>query len=263
MITEKDFERVLQWFDSYTSSFILEDPVDQSNIKLKIDHSYRVSNEIKDIGISIGLKREELLLCGILGLIHDAGRFEQYYKYKTFVDSKSENHAFLGKKVLEESGVLRDFSDEDRELLLFAVYHHNFKILPDSASQRNIFFTRLLRDADKLDIFRVVTEYYENHEGGANSGIELDLPVSDEISPSVLEDIINLRIVEISNLRTSTDFKILQLGWIFDINFPYTFLSIKERRYIERICATLSDSETKKHVCQIISNFIKERSGSL
>jgi len=263
MVTEKDVERVRLWFDSYTSSFVLEDPAEQSNIQLKIDHCYRVSGEIKNIGISLGLTKEELLLCEILGLVHDVGRFEQYHTYKTFVDSKSENHALLGKKVLDESGVLRDLERKDRDLILFAVSHHNFKILPESDSGRNIFLTKLLRDADKLDIFRVVTDYYENHGGGTNPGIELDLPVSDEISPEVIKDIRERRMVEISNLRTSTDFKILQLGWIFDINFPYTFLSIKNRRYIERICAALPDSKEKKQICQIVSDFIKERCSSL
>jgi hypothetical protein len=37
--------------------------------------------------------------------------------------------------------------------------------------------------------------------------------------------------------------KLLQLGWIFDINFTRTFLYIQQRQIIEKIITTLPDTE--------------------
>ena len=39
-------------------------------------------------------------------LLHDAGRFQQYAEYKTFSDALSEDHAELGVKVIQNSGLL-------------------------------------------------------------------------------------------------------------------------------------------------------------
>ncbi|PKN62500.1 MAG: hypothetical protein CVU57_23970 [Deltaproteobacteria bacterium HGW-Deltaproteobacteria-15] len=31
------------------------------------------------------------------------------------------------------------------------------------------------------------------------------------------------------------DFKLLQIGWIYDVNFPRTFQVVREKRYLEKI----------------------------
>ena len=232
---------------------------DRHNIELKILHSKKVSAECVNIGRSLGMDQMQLNLCAILGLIHDAGRFHQYYTYKTFSDAKSENHALLGARVLKNNGVLDCLPPREKDIILHAVLCHNHKNVSASGSEEKDMFLRVLRDADKLDIYRVVTEYYENNDKGANAGIELDLPVSDDISPAVADDITGLRLVDIAKLKTSTDFKILQLGWIFDIQFPYTFGEIKKRRFIPRLCAALPQSEETKDICSIIHNYLQNK----
>ena len=260
MAEKSDVEFVKNWFESYTSSFRLKNSKEQDNINLKIYHSKQVAKEAKNIAASLNLSQCDLFLCEIIGLLHDVGRFPQYYNYKTFVDSRSENHALLGKKVLLQSTVLTPFTREEKDIIIFAVAHHNFKHLPENQSERKILFTKILRDADKLDIFRVVTEYYEKKGGNEfNPVIELDLPVSSKISHDVLEDILNYRLVEISRLKTNTDFKILQLGWTFDINFPYTFLMLEKRGYIKRICSTIPDSEEKQIAYKTVNSFLSRK----
>jgi HD superfamily phosphodiesterase len=51
---------------------------------------------IRDIGKSIALSQQDLIVDEAAALLHDIGRFEQYRRYQAFVDSKSENHAALG-----------------------------------------------------------------------------------------------------------------------------------------------------------------------
>jgi hypothetical protein len=70
-------------------------------------------------------------------------------------------------------------------LLLSVILYHNRAELPEDETEGCLFFAKLLRDADKLDIWRVVTDYYHNKNGHQNSSIELDLPDIPEISDEV------------------------------------------------------------------------------
>ncbi|MBN2401846.1 MAG: hypothetical protein JXN64_05560 [Spirochaetes bacterium] len=54
-------------------------------------------------------------------LLHYIGRFEQYARYKTFVDIRSENHALPGIKILKESKILKTIDPDMREIVLRAI----------------------------------------------------------------------------------------------------------------------------------------------
>jgi hypothetical protein len=43
------------------------------------------------------------------------------------------------------------------------------------------------------------------------------------------------KVVQMTDLKTLTDFKLLQIGWIYDINFPRTFRIVRENGYLEII----------------------------
>ena len=89
------------YIDKIKSKKVFNDYVekyDTSNekIKLKIDHTYRVSELCEKIASSLEMTNEEIDIAWLTGLIHDIGRFEQVRRYGTFNDSKSIDHARLG-----------------------------------------------------------------------------------------------------------------------------------------------------------------------
>jgi hypothetical protein len=43
------------------------------------------------------------------------------------------------------------------------------------------------------------------------------------------------RFEQLTDLRTLQDFKLLQIGWIYDVNFPKTFQIVWEKKYLETI----------------------------
>ena len=53
------------------------------------------------------------------------------------------------------------------------------------------------------------------------------------------------KLVQMTDLRTLNDFKLLQLGWVYDLNFPRTFQIVKERRYLEKIRQALPQSSSR------------------
>jgi putative nucleotidyltransferase with HDIG domain len=231
--------RYLSWlndrFEDYNKRFSSFDAVVKENIDLKLEHTRRVREEILDIGRSLGLAVEDLQLADAIALLHDIGRFEQYSRYRTFVDHKSEDHGNLGVKVIREEGLVDGLELEDAAVILCTVGFHNRAELPEEATGRSLFFLKLLRDADKVDILRVLTEYYQKAETGRNRSIELGLSLDDRVSDNVYDALMNGRVARTKDLKTLNDFKLLQIGWVYDLNFPRTFQLFGERGYLPRI----------------------------
>lgn len=247
------------WFSDYVEKFRSGDPDDRRNIELKVDHTRRVCEEILDVGESLGMKDEDLCLAEITALFHDIGRFEQYARYGTYRDLVSEDHAVLGVRVLRENHVLERLEPPTHDLILRTVSYHNRAVLPEDETERCLIFSKLLRDADKLDIWRVVTDYYTQKNGTRNETIELDLPDTPDISETVHEDLMSGRIVRVGCLRTLNDFKLLQLGWIFDVNFPRTFQLVRERAYLKIIRDTLPTSAKVSEIFSKVQSYLEKR----
>jgi len=256
-------EDMKKWFNDYVQTFKSDDTDLQQNITLKEEHSKRVCKEILDIGGKIGLSDEELALAEIIALFHDIGRFEQYARYRTFVDQASVNHAEFGVEILKENGVLDSLDEPTRDLVLKTTLYHNRAALPQEESKTCLFFTRLLRDADKLDIWRVVTDYYSLSSGKRNEAIELGLPDTPEISEDVYRDLMEGRIVSINHLKNLNDFKLLQIGWVYDVNFVPTFQSVRERGYLEMIRDALPESDKTEMIFSVILSYVKKMSNGV
>ena len=240
-----NWEQILhfrKWFKSYVSRFYSGDPEIQKNFSLKEDHTWRVAREIHEIAASLSLPEEEICLAGITALFHDIGRFEQFALYRTFSDWKSENHAVLGIRILREERVLGELDPNLQKLIQAVIFWHNRAAPPQKGEDRMKLLSRLLRDADKLDIWRVITAAYKRRDGSRNLALEHNLPDDPRITPSVLEEVISGKPVSISLIKTRNDFKLLHLSWIFDINFAHTFRIIRERNYLEIIRDSLPDT---------------------
>jgi HD superfamily phosphodiesterase len=258
MIDQETFRELKAWFSAYVKSFQSENPEHQRNLDLKKDHTKRVCDEIREIGNSLALNEEELRLAETIALLHDIGRFEQYQRYKTFSDIKSEDHAALGIKLLYENGVLSGLDPSTRELILSAISNHNRAKLPEGVTEKCLFFTKLLRDADKLDILRVVTDYYQRRNEPHNAALELELPDSSEISDKICADLMAEKSPDVKYVKTLNDFKLLQMGLIYDVNFQRTFQLIQERRYLEIIRDVLPHSEKIRNVYSTLRSYLEK-----
>ncbi len=255
-ISFKDFLYFYHWFKNFVQGFYKgKDEHDKWVIKLKYDHTLRVSKEIVDIGRELNLNTEQLFLAKTIGLFHDVGRFPQYEKYHTFRDAKSENHALLSVKTLIEKGILDKLSKNIKNVILKAIEYHNIRILPIGLDPEIDFYSRLIRDADKLDVLNVFVELYDN-PSKLTSTIELDLPDCNEVSEKIIEDILANQISNLTYMKCKHDMKLMLLSWTFDINFAPSLKRIKERRYIEKIISHLPPSpkleEVKKHLLSYV-----------
>jgi hypothetical protein len=257
MIQEKTVAGLKSWFEQYGDAFHHGVPEHDRNIDLKIEHTRRVCAEILEIGISLHLGDNDLRLAEVIALFHDVGRFEQYERYGTFLDLKSEDHAALGVKVLDSTGVLKGIHRDTQSLIKRVIGYHNRRTLPENETEDCLFFTKLLRDADKLDILRVVTDYYHSNDGTRNGSIELDLPDVPDVSDEVCADVKAGRIVKTESLRTLSDFKLLQMAWIYDVNFTRTFQLMRDRDYLKAIRTALPQTPMMADIYAQVSAYVE------
>src|SRR5664280_1224018 len=149
------------WFLDYTNRFQSLDPAVEKNIILKIGHTYRVCDNVSRIAKSLGMERCDLVMAEVLALFHDIGRFEQLKVFGSFNDRITVDHAKLGLKVLNNSRVLACLPRNERRLLCRSIWLHNKYEIPEKERLDTILFSRLIRDADKLDILGVINEHFE------------------------------------------------------------------------------------------------------
>lgn len=262
--TQSQLAGLKSWFKKYVQGFYSDDLIIQENIRLKEFHTLRVCEAILDIGGTLDLSNRDLCFAEISALLHDIGRFEQFRRYGTFSDFRSEDHADLGVKVIQESRILVAFDPNIAEMIIRLVGFHNKATLPEGEDKRFIFFLKLLRDADKADIWRVVTEYYQNAGHKRNQAIELELSDNQKVSEPVYEALMNRRVVDMSGLKTINDFKMLQMGWIYDLHFPRTFEIVRENRYLEKIRDSISgDSERIEEIYTRTRSYLKYKCPSI
>jgi len=258
-----DFKKLLEWFKIYVSGFHTEIPEVEHAIRLKEAHTYRVCGNISLLSKKLDLSDDDILLAKTMALFHDLGRFKQFQRYKTFNDRASENHAKLAVAELDAHAVLSVCRQPEIELIISAIASHNAAALPEGAGARILFFARLLRDADKLDIWKVVCDYYrqrrEQPDRAQNKTIELDLPDLPTCSPAVVAALQAGRYAHTEDLKTLNDFKLLQISWVYDLNFQPSFRVLRKRGYIEQIVATLPSTEELKGVIKKTQAFIHSR----
>jgi putative nucleotidyltransferase with HDIG domain len=250
---------IRSWFSGYCRSFYSPDEEFQKNIVLKEEHTFRVCANTEKICREESLDDEAILLAEVIALLHDVGRFEQYRQFKTFRDSISVNHAELGAQILEDYEVLAPLYPHERSLIAHAVELHNVFAIPTKIPEETQFFLKIIRDADKLDIWRVFLEYFGQPEDKRASAAGLGLPDRPACSPEVLDRLTHQKMVRLSSVETLNDFKLMQLSWVYDLNFTASFRLLAERDDISGLVATLPEDERVADSVQVVREFAERR----
>ena len=240
---EESFNGLRSWFDTYVRSFYTNDNFIQQNITLKEEHSIRVCENAALIAASENVDEDDYYLAKTIALLHDVGRFEQISKYRTFKDSESENHAVLGVKVLKSANVLGSLPVDEQKIILLAIVNHNRFRIKGNFDKRTLFHAKLIRDADKLDIYKVLLDHYNIKHKIPNDALDLGLPDNPDYSPEIVKEILENKVASINHVRTCNDMNLTRLAWLFDMSFRETFRLVKKRGFIEKLIATLPENE--------------------
>jgi hypothetical protein len=252
---KETIEVIKKWFEEYVNSFLEYGTEVESFVLRKIDHTYRVCENIVSIAKSLNLVTDDIYTAESLAVFHDIGRFEQFSKYNTFRDM-IKDHALLGAKTLEGLEILDTLSSEERNVIINSVKYHNIYELSSDENPRVLLFSKLIRDADKLDLFELHVKEHELHKLTPNP-ISDFFPDTGQYSISILDDIIKKRNIKGSQVKTYDDVKLLELSWIFDVNFKYAFKKIEDEQYIERIIGVLPKNNDIETIYKVLNDYLE------
>ncbi|THB63490.1 MAG: HD domain-containing protein [Desulfovibrio sp.] len=208
-------------------------------IDLKIDHSLRVLGLAQDIAASLALEEDRKREVLLAALYHDIGRFPQYDEYKTFHDADSVNHAALGVKCLRGGDFLRELPTGEQRTIRAAVMLHNRRALPQGISEHTRLAAWVVRDADKLDIMRVMLEHL-GRQGKENGVVMLkarDEPESH--TESIRRQVLGGSPGDYKDLQFVNDFIMLLCGWTHGLRLGRSRELLRERAYIPSLLGFL------------------------
>lgn len=244
------------FFKSHIKQFCCDDEFVQKNITLKYNHTLKVCEESKMISEHLNLSKTDKMLAETIALFHDIGRFTQFYNYHTFSDRMSVNHALLGIEILKDTGVLDRLSNGEQKIIYNAIEFHNQFEIPKDIDDSIKLHSKIIRDADKLDIFRVMTEYFEDRNHQINPALEENLPDTQGYNAEIVKDILEGKNTLTKHVKNTNDSRLFKLSWVFDLNFEVTKDAIKKRGYIKNIISTLPDTIEIRQISKKLNAYL-------
>lgn len=234
------------WVQAYISDLYTTDSDIQNNILLKQHHTNKVVENCRALAEALQLSERDAVLAEMIGLFHDIGRFKQYIVYRTFNDRNSVNHALFGLAEIDGLPLLRQLPPEDLAAFKFAIANHNAMSIAPEPDERKILLARVIRDADKLDIFRVLEPRLLPSDGSG---------YSDEFAAALLQG----RQCDYGAIKTLDDHKIVRLLWLYDIYFPWTLAQIEKRGFVSKIIASLPDDDNIRAGVAALQSYMRAK----
>ena len=222
-------------FKNYAQQFKVAD----NKVNIKITHTMGVVKASEYIARRLNLTEEDVELAELIGLLHDIGRFEQIKKFDTLSDIGTMDHADFGAYLLFDEGLITKFTKDTSVYPIIGecVAGHNKYSLKKLDDERTLTHLKLIRDADKIDIFNI----WANLD-------ELDISSSGEISMEVREEFFDDEQIHNEYKKTDADKVVGTLSYLYDINFIPSYKYISDNNMIWNLYERLDDKDKNKFV---------------
>ena len=238
-------------YDAYVDTYREADGKLPAMMQLKRVHTACVVKNAELIADGEGFSSEEREVALAAALLHDTGRYEQLKRYNTFKDSDSVDHAVFSHDIVVEKGWCRN------PAVLKAVLYHNRRDLPDGMDRLTSIASHTVRDADKLDIFRVLEDQIAHTDWKSDSRAFWNLSISAPPNPVVVDCIEHRQPVDYQNIKSLSDFVLIQVGWMISgIHFATARRLCRERghlAYRRNFLHQLTDSPAIDRICDLAS----------
>ncbi|SDB12939.1 HDIG domain-containing protein [Desulfonatronum thiosulfatophilum] len=256
MVTE--LERGVLELCRFARDHYPQEQLERANMALKLDHCLRVFQEAESIAMEEKLEPDAVRVTLWAALFHDVGRFPQYLAYKTFDDRKSVDHGRLGVRVLKKHGFLEGLSAQTQKAVRTAIILHNKRFLSASLPEWAAVPARVVRDADKLDIYKILLQHLRP-DAANNPVVTMDLRDEPEVyNEELVRQILDGELGDYSRMQTLNDFRLLLCSWVYDLNFSATKKAVIQRGYLDELLSGLPDTPRIRQVRKTVLARVRE-----
>lgn len=180
-------------------------------------------------------------------------------------DSGKFDHAAYGVKILFEEGLIKRFTEDERDYPIIekAILNHSRLSIEEGLNDRALLHAKIIRDSDKLDNFNIKIKRKPNYlfKNIVKSKEEFE---NSEISDEVYRCIVNCNCVKLKDRKYPLDYFLCVLAFTFDLNFNESYKLVKNEDYINKLIDRFdySLSETKQKmetVRKVINDYINNK----
>ena len=258
-------DELTKLYDAYVDTYRDENGELPVMMQLKRTHTAFVVRNAEAIADGEGFTSEEREVALAAALLHDTGRYEQLKRYNTFKDSDSVDHAVFSHDIVKSLGWLDQVQSNNlksnNQTILRAVLYHNRRDLPDGMDHLTELASHTVRDADKLDIFRVLEDQVAHTDWKGDSRAFWNLAVSAPPNPVVVDCIERRQPVDYQNIKSLSDFVLIQVGWMISgLHFATSRRLCRERKHLayrRDFLHQLTDSPAIDRVCDLAERYLR------
>lgn len=226
-----DLERDLKVFESY-----IKENYDLKNhlILTKYTHTLMVVRVMVLMCAKMELNKHDTDLAIYIALFHDLGRFKEVIRQHEFNNLKFD-HGSYSNKILFNDDFIKNFpiNEEDYLIIRKAIYYHNKRDIGDDLTEKETFFAKLIRDADRIDILRVLSYNHNNLFDGVSN-------------KELLNEFLNNESMDLKKMKTSGDRVLLRFGFIKLFSFDESFDVLKETGNFDKYVKSIKVNEENK-----------------
>ncbi len=238
--------------------------------KEKITHSYQVLEVgnflLKEENVFKNWSSQRIKEARTALLLHDIGRFAEITSKIQFPE-QSTDHGILG------YNILANIPEYYNPRIIIPIKHHGhmiedlyndpeFYTIEDPQLKYEIEkITFLVRDADKIANFKLLSESGQDiwKLFRLQKGLKEQTPISEIVYQTFLKQ----EVIRIADAKTNSDFILLLICWIFDLNYHSSFAYMQNNQCFEFLVEELrnsnSDSSTQHRIEQIIQDYLHQK----
>ncbi len=257
-LTEEEYNKKISVIENKLKEYLVSNfDISNSFIALKFKHTFE-TKKVNDLIIkSLNLSIRDAYISSIIALFHDYGRFSQIKNFNSLNDLTTMDHADASVEALfnnnELDNFVSDLTDKEKEIVKLAIKYHNKYCIEPTFSEEQKLFCNIIRDADKIDIYRVLSE--DPKLSGLKKG---------KLEQEELDNFYSHKLYKRKEEMNFYSHVLLHISFVFDLNFKVSYKILEEtsnlKKYVYTVLLFANFKIDKKLLdCfEYIEKFLKE-----
>ena len=241
------------WLRNYISNFYNQDEEQSIILQLKEQHIMQVFNYALKLCDILCLPDNKQNIAMIISLFHDFGFFENFLKQDS-INTFTVDGAKQSVRALNLNKILLRLPKSCRQAILKSIAFQNNNKIPERLGEEIIFYIKLIKDSIQLANWHFLIESYKKKNKNIQKFIEPDLPDLPDCSSTIINSLIENQVPAKTDITTLNDFKLYQIGQIFNIKLASSFAIVIKEEIIDKLFSILP--KTKE--VAIAAEYVKE-----